>query len=486
MWTTSDKTEVCQFDGSESCPDKIPVKCIEAERLLSVEEMLSTTGQNRYAQALNGSRKAKPTKPTTKGAPTVTIIGAGMSGSSAANALVAAGYTVTIVEARNRIGGRTWTDRKSLSKPVDLGAGWIHEADGNPITDLCKKYKIKTTPTDYENAVLYGTDGKEVTDAVSGLADKTYKDIMAKVATMANSATTDMSVGAAITKVTSSMKLTAQQQLFLTYSEHVSLEHEYAGDISTLSLMTYDEGEEFDGEDELVIGGYDGIVSGLLSGLKIDLKLSNVVSSIDYSAASGVTVKMTNGSSLTSDYVVCTIPLGVLQSGSVKFTPALPAAKLTAMSHLKMGLLNKLFLEFPSVFWDKEAEVLGHVSDTKGLWQESYNLYYYTKKPILLMFTAANFAKDMETWTDAAIVASAMTTLRLIYGKSVPDPTKQVITRWGQDPYSLGSYSYSGVGSNEPTDRLALAATVADRLFFGGEATSDLYPATNHGAYLSG
>jgi monoamine oxidase len=76
--------------------------------------------------------------------------------------------------------------------------------------------------------------------------------------------------------------------------------------------MTYDEGEEFDGEDELVIGGYDGIVSGLLSGLKIDLKLSNVVSSIDYSAASGVTVKMTNGSSLTSDYVVCTIPLGVL------------------------------------------------------------------------------------------------------------------------------------------------------------------------------
>ena len=65
-----------------------------------------------------------------------------MSGASAANALVAKGFTVTMVEARDRIGGRTYTDRTSLSKPVDLGGGWIHEADGNPITDLCKKYNI--------------------------------------------------------------------------------------------------------------------------------------------------------------------------------------------------------------------------------------------------------------------------------------------------------------------------------------------------------
>jgi polyamine oxidase len=133
--------------------------------------MLSESSHNRYAQALNGSRKAKPAK---KAAPTVIIIGAGLSGSSAANALVAKGYKVTIVEARNRVGGRTWTDRKSLSKPVDLGAGWIHEADENPITDLCKKYKIAITPTDYENAVLYGKDGKSVSDADTTASDKMF------------------------------------------------------------------------------------------------------------------------------------------------------------------------------------------------------------------------------------------------------------------------------------------------------------------------
>lgn len=102
------------------------------------------------------------------------------------------------------------------------------------------------------------------------------------------------------------------------------------------------------------------------------------------------------------------------------------------------------------------------------------------------MFTAADFAKDMETKTDDEIVMSAMTTLKLIYGEDIPDPTKHIITRWNQDPFSQGSYSYSGLGSNEPIDRQAMAATLANRLFFAGEATSELYPATNHGAYLSG
>ena len=94
------------------------------------------------------------------------------------------------------------------------------------------------------------------------------------------------------------------------------------------------------------------------------------------------------------------------------------------MKNLKVGLLNKLYLEFPSVFWDKETEVIAHVSEKKGEWNESFNIYFYTKKPILLMFTAANFARDIEAWTDSQIVASAMTTLRLIYGEEIPNPTK--------------------------------------------------------------
>ena len=91
------------------------------------------------AESLNERRKPEL---ITNSAPSVIIIGAGMSGASAANALVAKGYNVTIVEARDRIGGRTYTDRTTLSHPVDLGASWIHGAVGNPITNLCASYKI--------------------------------------------------------------------------------------------------------------------------------------------------------------------------------------------------------------------------------------------------------------------------------------------------------------------------------------------------------
>ena len=71
-----------------------------------------------------------------KAAPTVIIIGAGISGASAANALFKKGFNVTMIEARDRIGGRIFTDRATLSAPVDLGASWIHKHEGNPITDL--------------------------------------------------------------------------------------------------------------------------------------------------------------------------------------------------------------------------------------------------------------------------------------------------------------------------------------------------------------
>ncbi len=61
-----------------------------------------------------------------------------------------------------------------------------------------------------------------------------------------------------------------------------------------------------------MIGGYDGVVHGLLYGLDIEIRLNSVVREIDYTGVSGVTVKMNDGSQITSDYVVCTIPLGVL------------------------------------------------------------------------------------------------------------------------------------------------------------------------------
>ena len=78
-----------------------------------------------------------------------------------------------------------------------------------------------------------------------------------------------------------------------------------------------------------------------------------------------------------------------------------------------------------------------------------------------------------------------MQTLRQMYGSQIPDPSGFLLTRWQQDPFSYGSYSYMATGATL-SDRKTLGEPVDNRLFFAGEATSQKHPATVHGAFLSG
>ncbi|MCJ7670625.1 MAG: FAD-dependent oxidoreductase, partial [Acidimicrobiia bacterium] len=81
----------------------------------------------------SGLRAARDVGDEAEDGATVVVIGAGVSGLSAARRLDQMGYDVVVLEARDRIGGRVWTDR-SIGHPVDLGASWIHGIDGNPLT----------------------------------------------------------------------------------------------------------------------------------------------------------------------------------------------------------------------------------------------------------------------------------------------------------------------------------------------------------------
>jgi monoamine oxidase len=188
---------------------------------------------------------------------------------------------------------------------------------------------------------------------------------------------------------------------------------------------------------------------------------------------------------LEADYAIVTVPLGVLQQDKIAFTPALPNRKQAAIRNLHMGVLNKVYLRFPDVFWDADTEVLGFIADDKGHWGEYINLYYYTEQPILLCFNAEQFGRDIELWSDEDIIIDAMRVLRRMYGSEIPDPNGYFITRWGQDPFSYGSYSAFGIGAS-PADCEALGEAVEEVLFFAGEATHPEYSATVHGALLSG
>ncbi len=412
---------------------------------------------------------------------TIIVIGAGVAGLAAASYLQESGYEVLVLEARNRIGGRVWTNRTLNNIPLDLGASWIHGIQDNPLTALADEAGIDRIETDYDSIATFDTDGTPLDDAAYTTAEAHFEALLERLLALAEELDDDISLGAAIERVLPEFDLTEADLKRLNYSLNTTIEHEFAADVSALSLFYWNESDAFDGNDVIFPGGYDWLTTLLMEDL--DIQLEQVVEKIEYDS-SGVAI-ITNKGTFEADYAIVTIPHGVLKSGSIMFDPPLPDNKQTAIQNLHSGVLNKCYLQFPEAFWGDETDLLGYVSDAKGQWSECLNLYKYLGLPILLCFNAGEFGETIEAWSDEDIVASAMTMLKTIYGDNIPQPTGWLITRWKSDPFARGSYS--SIGVNASLEAIAaLAEAVDDVLFFAGEATSQEYPGTVHGALLSG
>jgi monoamine oxidase len=431
-------------------------------------------GATTFAAACSRSTPPTPTKH-------VLIIGAGMAGLAAARTLHDAGVTVRVLEARDRIGGRVWTSRRWPDAPVDMGASWIHGVRGNPLTPLADANDVRRLPTDYENAVLYDATGVAVSDARWNQIEAQATFALDAAEAFAEARDTDLSLQAALISAGQMEHLSPESRRYLSFYLNTVVEHEFGADVSALSAWYGDDADLYRGGDVIFPDGYDLLATALAHDL--DIRRGQNVRSIQY-GQDGVIVTTDQGE-FRGDCAVVTLPLGVLQQDVVNFAPALPSAKQAAIRALGSGLLNKAWLRFPHAFWPREPEMLNYAAEQPGRWAEWLSLYHYTGKPILLGFNAGSYARTIEAWTDAAIVADAMDVLRTIYGPGIPDPSDWQITRWASDPLASGAYSFYAVGTDRSTRR-TLGAPVADRLFFAGEATSTDHPSTVHGAYASG
>lgn len=410
----------------------------------------------------------------------VLVLGAGIAGLAAARALTEQGRTVIILEARNRIGGRMWTD-SSLGMPLDLGASWIHGVKGNPITKLAKDFGIKTIPTDGGNALEFAADGSELPDDEFARMEALFEDIYEEVAEMQDSTEEDMTLQAAIDQVIASRELSDEDLRRLNYYIHLVTALEYGADPKDLSLWWWDQDEEFGGEEVIFPDGYNQITAALAQGL--DIRLGEVVKIVRYGVG-GVQVQTSQGD-FVADQAVVTFPLGVLKQASVKFEPPLPESKQEAIKRLGMGVLNKVYLKFPEVFWDEEVETISYVGERLGEWGDWLSFVPFTGEPVLMAFHGGEKGFAIENLSDDEIRAGAMKTLRVMFGDDIPEPVGMLVTRWGKDPFAFGAYSHiPPFASGDDYD--TLAEPVDDVLFFAGEATSREYPSTVHGAYLSG
>ncbi|MGL4306340.1 MAG: flavin monoamine oxidase family protein [Mycobacteriaceae bacterium] len=420
----------------------------------------------------------EPGKPNIKKAKIV-IIGAGFTGLAAAHALKKSGADIQIIEARDRPGGRVFTQKNWYGAAVDLGASWIHGQEGNPITELAKESGAETIATSYESSKIYLSNSLKDLGLQQQQTDR-WENLVNTALDLANEHTSDVSIGQAISEALQNNPLTNVETADLQAYLNSTFATEYGSEITSLSAQNAEEDAAFSGEDLLFPSGYSQIVDKLSSTLAIEYGVT--VNAIDYSK--GEVLISTNRGDYRSDAVLVTVPLGVLKAQSITFTPTLPEEKNDSINSLGVGTLSKTFLKFESSWWPKEYDWHQFVGNEPGLWSEWVSLAK-TGEPILLGFNSGTEAKRIEAAKPDVVLAEAMSVLKEMFGTTIPQPQGILTTTWSLDPLAHGSYSFYPVGSSSQ-NRKELGTSIGDRVFFAGEATHTQYPGTVHGAWLSG
>ncbi|WP_420369241.1 flavin monoamine oxidase family protein [Curtobacterium sp. L1-20] len=414
----------------------------------------------------------------------VVVVGAGIAGLATARALSRSGRSVVVLEARDRVGGRTWTD-SALGVPVDLGASWIHGIDGNPLWDLASAFGIDTVEYtvgsfqfDGRPIAWHDPSGVRLSDDAARAFAADLHTVDAVLHSVVADAAPGTTYAAAVATALATLGWTGPRAERVTeYTTHRS--EDLCGAPATL-LDAHGLDEEHVAGDEVVFpGGYGQYAAALADGL--DVRLAAVVRSVS-SSDSSVTVGVADGRAFTAQHAVVTVPLGVLQAGDVTFDPPLPEPVAGAIGRLGMGVYDKVFLRFPERFWDDW--VIRQQGPAGVDWHSWYDMSRVTGQPVLAALVGGSGARRLETRSDDAVVAEAVAALRRMHGPAVPDPDAYRITRWAADPFARGSYSYLHVGAS--ADDHDLLGTPTGRVQLAGEATWGDDPATVHGALLSG
>lgn len=419
------------------------------------------------------------------------VIGAGMSGATTARLLTDAGQRVVVLEARNRIGGRMHTDR-TAGFSVDLGASWIHGIEDSRVWELAQTLEV---PTIEFTVGSFQAGGRPIADfdgagsRMSAAESAQWVTDVDAADRAAEEAISGSAAGDTYLDVTERALDALERRADALDPERIDeireffrhrVEEQCGAWIGDLDAHGLDE-DTIDGDEVVFPRGYDELPQRIAAGL--DVRLEHVVRRIAR-ISDGVRVETDRGA-FTAAQAVVTVPLGVLKAGTIAFEPPLPAEVADPIARLGMGVFNKVFLQFPERFWEDGAYAIRALGEPGEHWHSWYDVSAISGRPTLLTFAAGPFGRHVQRLTDDAAVADALVALRGLFGTAVPDPIARWITRWGEDPFSHGSYSYVATGSSHH-DHDALAGPVDGVLHFAGEATWGDEPATVGGAYASG
>ena len=246
------------------------------------------------------------------------------------------------------------------------------------------------------------------------------------------------------------------------------IEQYEASNLDQLSAKSYLKSDNGLDECNLAMpNGFGTFIEKIVQRHQLPVELNSIVNCIETSSSDSIVrIYTKDGRSFLCKLVLVTIPLGCLKSRSIEFIPSLPEWKQNAIDTMGVGVSNKIFLQFPFVFWDPKWT---------SIFCASSRFRFFLFRPsdrLLQIKLAARVALEIEQTDDQKTIDDVMALLRTLFpDRDVPEPTQYIITKWNQDQFSRGSYSNFAVGTDNQT-LIDLARACNDRIHWAGEHTN--------------
>jgi monoamine oxidase len=403
----------------------------------------------------------------------VVIVGAGAAGLMCARELARAGKQVRVLEASHRVGGRVLTLLEThAGVPIELGAEFIH-GDAPVTTRLLDEARLATLRV----------SGEHVRSDRGELAPQgpIWKRMSRVFALMNAERRTDRSFQEFLDGRPGGARLARERELARGFVQGFN-----GADPSLVSEKSLaEQGDPTEGAAEArrIVDGYATLVIHLDREIAGSVRLQSVVQRIEWNEA-GVRVEARDGTAHAARAAVITLPLPMLQDGTVRLDPEVPALTRAA-NRLVMGHVARVNVVVRERFWEAKVDALGYVHSPKRPFT-----VWWTQHPVQapLLVGWAGGPPALELTLSGTVEETVLAELAHAFGVRRARAESLVESihwhDWSSDPLARGAYSYVGVGGASAAR--TLARPIENRVFLAGEATDGSSGGTVEGALASG